>query len=114
LSTDRPRGVIRGSGRRGTPRKFDQAVSVRMDTPTLARIRELAEADGTDVSTWIRNAASAAVLKASVPAAPPGYRVAGWKCEHVSMTAGNAVLYEVSAGCGCEMQPIYEPVPAAA
>lgn len=38
-------------------------------------------------------------------------RIWGWKCEHVTITAG-APMGAVTSACGCTMQAIYETVAA--
>lgn len=106
-SPQRPVGLIPGSARLGTPRSLAQVVSIRFTARLLKDIRLRAEAVGLTISEWIRNAATARIFAEDAPVAPAGYRVTGWSCPHVSMTAGGAVTLVPAAGCGCEMQPIY-------
>lgn len=108
MTAERPRKVIRGSGRRGTPRSLDRVVSVRVDDPLLAKVRDLAAEDGLSPSEWMRHAIAAAVFEAGRPANLSGFRHRGWQCRHVQITAGSAVLGAASCGQGCEMQPLYE------
>lgn len=109
MAVERPRGII--SARRGSPRKLEQVVSVRMDAELLTGIRAFAEAEGVSSSTWIRDAAALAALERQKPAAIPGYRLKGWQCAHVTITAGGATFGKSSCSGGCEMQPVYELVP---
>lgn len=89
-------------------------MSCRIGAVLLAEIREFAEADGVKVSEWIRNAAALAVFDRQKPKPVPGYRVIGWQCAHLTMTASGVTLGKVTSQCGCDMQPVYEPVPVAA
>lgn len=108
MAIEHPDGII--SARRGKPRRLGQVVSCRMDAALLADIRQLAEADGILPSTWIRNAAAVAVFDRQKPQSVPGYRAIGWQCPHLTITAGSMTLGRVTSGCGCDMQPVYEPI----
>jgi hypothetical protein len=47
---------------------------------------------------------------AEVVTEPPAPRIRGWKCRHLSLTAGGLVsVGPLTTGCGCDMQPIYAP-----
>lgn len=105
--TERPKGLIPGSGRRGGSRALDKVVSARFNPRQLARVRELAAQDGLDVSSWIRNAAAAEVHRREQPPEVPGQRHVGWQCQHMNMTSLPGVLGKVTSYCGCEMQPVY-------
>lgn len=112
MTVEHPRGII--DGRRGEPRLLEQVVSTRMDVELLAEIRKLAEADGIPPSAWIRNAAAMAVFDRTRPQAPAGYRISGWRCAHLTMTASGVTLGKAVSQCGCDLQPVYEAVPVAA
>lgn len=84
----------------------DHVVSVRMDYRLLAEIRILAAQDEVAVSDWIRRAASVAAFERSKPRTPPGFRVVGWRCPHLTMTASGTTTGPVISGCGCEMHPV--------
>jgi len=104
---ERPKGLIPGSGRRGGSKALDSVVSVRFDVPLLVEARRLAAADGQSLSDWIRNAVWREAHQRQQPADPVAPRICGWSCQHMSMTSLPGVLGPVTAGCGCDMQPIY-------
>lgn len=108
MTAERPQGLVPGSGKRGASRSLDRVVSVRVDDPLLAEVCRLAAKDGVSPSQWMRGAIGAAVFEAGRPATFPGFRHRGWQCDHVQITAGNAVLGAASCGQGCEMLPLYE------
>lgn len=108
MTTERPRGLIKGSGRRGPGRALGHIVSVRTDDPTLAAVRELATEDDTTVSDWMRRAVGAAVHQRHQPLQVPGYHATGWQCPHLSITSTPGTLGKVTSWCGCQMRPIYE------
>lgn len=114
MQSDRPKGLIPGSGRRGGSKALDSVVSVRFDVPLLVEARRLAGEDGQGLSDWIRNAVWHEAQKRRQPAGAGTARVYGWSCQHMSITSIPGVTGPVTAGCGCEMQPIYESAPAAA
>ena len=101
------RGIVKGSGRRGAPHHLDRIVSVRTDDGTLADVRELAEADGVDVSTWMRGAIARAVYERHQPPVVPGLRAKGWQCAHLRVESLPGTLGKTTCGHGCEMQPVY-------
>jgi hypothetical protein len=112
---ERPKGLIKGSGRMGEPRKLEHIVSIRADAPLLDAVCRLAAGEGISVSEWMRRAAAREVAeqeKSPAPSVPSGYRVVGWQCTHMTMTSGGIHWGKVTAMCGCEMQPLYEPVAA--
>jgi hypothetical protein len=89
---------------------MQQMASFRADARLLADVRRLAEAEGIGAGTWMRRAVSNAVFDTGKPAEIPGYRVTGWKCPHLVISASGTTLGAATAHCGCEMQPVYEPV----
>ena len=107
MTVERPLGLIRGSGRRGGSHRLERVVSVRVDDPLLASVRELAAADGISVSDWMRRAVGCAVHERHQPPVMAGRRAVGWECRHVSITSVPGVLGKTTCASGCEMQPIY-------
>jgi hypothetical protein len=114
MTTERPRDLIPGSGRRGPGRALDSVVSVRFDAPLLADARQMAAEDGQSLSDWIRNAVWQERARRQTEAVPPGLVLVGWSCQHLTMTSTPGVLGQVAPWCGCEMQPIHANAPAAA
>ena len=88
-----------------------------MDPELLYAADRIAAAQGLPgVSTWVRQVVLKAVAEAEKPTVPPSYRIIGWACSHMNMTSGGlgVTVGRVATNCGCEMQPIYEPVCEAA
>ena len=107
--TERPSGLVPGSGRRGSSRALDQVISARFPAPFTAKMRRRAEAAGIGLGDWLRIAASRQMAAEDTPVmtGEVDYRIAGWSCAHVTMTAGAGVLSSLTSGCGCDMQPVY-------
>lgn len=103
--TERPEGLIPGSGRKGRPRVLEQMMSARFPPPLLAQARAAAEEDGIKFSDWIRNAAAAELLRRTRPPADLGLRLTGYQCEHLSITGDG--LYGTECMLGCHMTPVY-------
>jgi hypothetical protein len=57
MTTDRPRDLIEGSGRRGETRRLDQMVSARLDPSLVAALKHFAEKYGMSFSDVLREAA---------------------------------------------------------
>jgi hypothetical protein len=62
--------VISGSGRRGTPRRMGQMVSVRLDGGLVSRLRAIAEQRGVTLSDLLREGAELIVQDAYASAHP--------------------------------------------
>jgi hypothetical protein len=108
VSTERPRGLIPGAGRRGPSRALESVVSVRFDAALLADVRKMAGEDGQSVSDWIRNAVWLERTRREMEALPaPAPLLAGWSCRHLSVTAAAGTLARPTSACGCVMWPIY-------
>jgi hypothetical protein len=60
---------------------------------------------------WVHDEASMKMFTCSLDFEPVTAntppRIAGWSCQHMSMTAGGAGITKATAWCGCDMQPIY-------
>lgn len=62
--------VVSGSGRRGTPRRMAQMVSVRLDGGLVSRLRTIAEQRGLTLSDLLREGAELIVQDAYASAQP--------------------------------------------
>lgn len=91
------------SARAIEPRALDQILSVRMPAELAIGLRDVANRVGVSVSDLLR--AAARQLAAGEPVARPS-KVAGWRCEHMSITSLPGALGRPTPGCGCHMQPI--------
>ncbi len=94
--------------------RMDHVISIRADDALLADVRKFAAEDEVSVSDWMRRATANAVFEREKPVAVPGWRVIGWQCPHMTMTAAGVTLGKLTAQCGCDMQPVYEQVAVAA
>lgn len=72
--------VVAESGRRGSPRRMAQMVSVRLDGELVVRLRDVAEHRGVSISELLREGAEAIVRKSYAEEQPRiNLRVAGAK-----------------------------------
>src|SRR5215212_398684 len=70
--------VVSGSGRRGTPRRMGQMVSVRLDGGLVSRLRAIAEQRGVTLSDLLREGSELVVQKTYAAARPRvAYTVSG-------------------------------------
>lgn len=70
--------VVPGSGKRGTPRRMAQMVSVRLDGELVSTLRTIAEQRGVTVSDLLREGAEQVVRKTYAAARPrTSYTITG-------------------------------------
>lgn len=100
---DRHRDAVSGTARPIRRHRLDVIQSVRFSPEDAAGVRAAAERMGfRSASDFLRAVATAA-------AKPIGFR-----CPHLQVTCGPGGFESVRAGCGCDMQPVYSALVAAA
>ena len=105
MSADRPHDVIPGSGQVGQSKVLPHVVSIRFEAPLLRECRELSDADGVTLSTWVRDAAMREVRRRH-----PEW-IYGWRCKHLEITGPQGTISGPSCSYGCNLEPIYDPPP---
>jgi len=84
--------IVPGAGRRGTPRRMDQMVSVRLDGELIARLKSVARRRGLTLSELVREGAELIVEEEYASAQPkPRFTISGAKEAYPETMAGRAL-----------------------